>query len=144
MKRKEAIKQLESKCEVCGSIEALEICAKEPDGKPFYIYDNESSNPDLTKFKLLCRTHGLEFRGDKKRKSKGKTNVKVLRTIMVNLSTWEDLSKVVDLLKEKNMSKSISDTIEQLIKCFLAESSNWLEDHVYDNSEALLEEGGIR
>lgn len=70
--------------------------------------------------------------------------MKVVKSVAIEKQTWKELTRVVGLLKERNMGKSISDVIEQLIKCFLAESKIWLEQHAYNNSEALLEEEGMR
>jgi len=65
--------------------------------------------------------------------------MKVPKSIAVEEQTWKSFSSIVDKLKERNMVKSISDTIEVIMVLFVEEAKSWFEDHAYDGSEANVE-----
>lgn len=64
---------------------------------------------------------------------------KVTRTIIVSSSKWEKFGRRIELLKKKGILKSRSNTIEHLIAAFLGTTSQWIENHAYNGSEAGLE-----
>ena len=122
MKREEAIKQLGSKCEVCGSTEALQLCGKEP---RYHAYQGVE---DLTKFRLLCAVHGIEYRAYKRRKSKGKDKTKITTSIAVDSDNWENFRNLVDVLKKRGMVSSLSDIVNDLVHHFVEVTNQWMKE----------------
>lgn len=65
--------------------------------------------------------------------------MKVPKSIAIEEQTWQNFSFVVDKLKERKMTKSISETIEILMLLFSEEANHWFEDHAYNGSRQNIE-----